>query len=80
MYDASVSRKKTIREIPKDLPVFGVGETVRIMRPNLWFAFTGEVVSESGGIHRVKVTGNAMGGCTSAFHAAVRGDELESYI
>jgi hypothetical protein len=57
-------------------PVFPPGSTCLILRPNLWSQCECVVVSEVNGIHHVRIP--AKNG--AAFHADIRGTELEIAI
>lgn len=72
----TVAKKKKQPEAKKDLPRFAVGEPVIIIRPHLWSGCTGEVISEMGGVHRVKIAGKDK----AFFRTDVPGDQLEAEL
>lgn len=57
-------------------PVFPVGATVRINRPNLWAGHYGEVEKVDGAAHLILVGQNGISGGVS-FHVLVCGEHLE---
>lgn len=71
-----MAKKKSTEASRKDLPKFDVGWPVVILRPHLWSGCAGEVISETDGIHRVKIPGRD----NSYFHTDVPGDQLEGEL
>lgn len=59
---------------------FSAGETVMILRPNMWSGACGEVVSFKDGLHRVRIKNKQNDESTPYFHTDVKGSELEEYI
>jgi phosphotransferase system IIA component len=67
---------------PKDAysgPLFAVGETVLISRPNIWAGASGTVVFVVNGVHRIKID-TKSDGTNCVCHADVPGVQLEAFI